>query len=108
GVCQLLIKLKFFENKYPNHLLLLRLNPPQWFLKCWESSIYLVNVHKHEICDGQLSFRGNGYLRCENSISCTVEVIYLYVDYYNPIVTTDFRGSLLALRELQRSNYRLP
>ncbi|KAI3978315.1 hypothetical protein MKX01_013113, partial [Papaver californicum] len=30
---------------------------PDGFLKCWESSIDLVNVHKHEIRDGQLSFR---------------------------------------------------
>lgn len=32
------------------------------FLKCWESSIDLVNVLKHEIRDGQLSFRGKRVL----------------------------------------------
>lgn len=35
---------------------------PDGFLKCWESSIDLVNVLKHEIRDGQLSFRGKRVL----------------------------------------------
>lgn len=32
------------------------------YLKCWDSSIDLVNVLKHEIRDGQLSFRGKRVL----------------------------------------------
>ena len=41
------------------------------YLKSWDSSIDLVNVLKHEIRDGQLSFRGKRVL----------EVI-LYVNAY--------------------------
>lgn len=32
------------------------------YMKSWESSIDLVNVLKHEIRDGQLSFRGKRVL----------------------------------------------
>ncbi|EOY04987.1 hypothetical protein QUC31_016996 [Theobroma cacao] len=35
---------------------------PEGFLKSWDSSIDLVNVLKHEIRDGQLSFRGKRVL----------------------------------------------
>ncbi|XP_022979834.1 histidine protein methyltransferase 1 homolog isoform X1 [Cucurbita maxima] len=35
---------------------------PEGHLKSWDSSMYLVNVLKYEICDGQLSFRGKKVL----------------------------------------------
>ncbi|KAK4768602.1 hypothetical protein SAY87_003743 [Trapa incisa] len=35
---------------------------PDGYLKSWDSSIDLVNVLKHEICDGKLSFRGKRVL----------------------------------------------
>ncbi|KAF4363313.1 hypothetical protein G4B88_011710 [Cannabis sativa] len=48
---------------------------PDGYLKSWDSSIDLVNVLKHEIRDGQLSFRGKRVLEKGKRVNTTVSIL---------------------------------
>lgn len=64
-------------------------------LKSWDSSIDLVNVLKHEIRDGQLSFRGKRVLEVIHFRGKIFSLFMLYSIRLSSIYSFDFKVSYL-------------
>jgi hypothetical protein len=75
---------------------------PDGCVKSWDSSIDLVNILKHDIRDGQLSFRGKRVLELSCSygiagIFACLKVIYFFGHCCFPLILRLFRANVNPL-----------